>query len=90
MDLLLGNADGTVSYYEGYRFGFTAITAQPAGQCAVQWHSAAYLSYQVLAGPSAGSITNLVATNLPSGGRITCWTNARLAEQRFYRLRIAP
>jgi hypothetical protein len=90
MDLLLGNADGTVSYYEGYRFGFTAIAAQPAGQCALQWQSAAYLSYRVLAGASANSITNLIATNLPSAGKTTCWTNASLAEQRFYRLQIAP
>ena len=31
MDLLVGNADGTISYYEGYRFAFTAISAQPSG-----------------------------------------------------------
>jgi hypothetical protein len=90
MDLLLGNATGTVSYYEGYRFGFTAVAAQPAGQCALEWHSAAYLSYQVLAGPSPDSITNLVAANLPSGGINTCWTNAVGAGPQFYRLRIAP
>jgi hypothetical protein len=90
MDLLLGNADGTVSRYEGYRFGFTAIAAPAAGQYILQWHSAAYLSYRVLAGASANSITNLIATNLPSGGKTTCWTNSSLAEQRFYRLQITP
>jgi hypothetical protein len=90
MDLLLGNADGTISYYEGYRFGFTAIAAQRGGQCALEWHSAAYLGYDVLAGSSLGSITNVVATNLPSGGNITCWTNPSSADLRFFRLRVAP
>jgi len=90
MDLLLGNLDGTISYYEGYRFGFTAIAAQPGGACALQWQSAASLSYQVLDGPSVASITNLVAANLPSGGKTTCWTNPSPAERRFYRLQIAP
>ncbi|MCX6928903.1 MAG: VCBS repeat-containing protein [Verrucomicrobia bacterium] len=90
MDLLLGNADGTVSFYEGYRFCFTTIAPQPAGERALQWKSADYLSYRVLAGPSAESITNLVATNLPSGGKTTSWTNSSSADREFYRLQIAP
>jgi len=90
MDLLVGNLDGTISYYEGYVFGFTAIAAQPATQCALQWRSAAYLSYRVLAGASADSITNLAATNLPSGGKTTCWTDSSLAAHSFYRLQIGP
>ncbi len=90
MDLLLGNLDGTISYYEGYRFRFTAVAAQPAGACALEWQSAAYLNYRVLAGPSTSAITNLVATNLPSGGKTTCWTNSTQADRGFYRLQIAP
>ncbi len=90
MDLLLGNLGGTISYFEGYRFRFTAIAAQPAGECALQWQSAAYLNYQLLAGSSVAAITNLVATNLPSGGKLTHWTNSSPAERRFYRLQIAP
>ena len=90
MDLLLGNADGTVSYYEGYRFAFTARTALGGGQYAWQWNSAPYLSYHVLAGPALDSVTSIVATNLPSGGATTRWTNAPSASQGFYRLQIAP
>ena len=89
IDLLLGNADGTVSYYEGYRFAFTAMTAQPSGQQVLQWNSAPFLSYHVLAGPAiVGSITNCVATNLPSGGNTTCWTNSCGDPQQFYRVQI--
>jgi hypothetical protein len=90
MDLLLGNADGTITYYEGYRFGVKAAAAPASAQCALQWQSADYLNYQVLAGSSIGSITNIVASNLHSGGRTTCWTNSSLADYEFYRLQIAP
>jgi hypothetical protein len=90
MDLLLGNADGMISYYEGYRFGFTAIATQPARQCALQWHSAPYLNYHVLGGPFLNAITNCLATNIPSGGKSTCWTNPSSESQQFYRLQIAP
>jgi hypothetical protein len=90
MDLLVGNLDGTISYFEGYRFGFTAITGRSSGPCVMQWNSASYLNYHVLAGSAIGSITNLVATNLPSGGKTTCYTNAGLPGQQFYRLQVAP
>jgi hypothetical protein len=89
IDLLLGNAAGTVSYYEGYRFAFTAMTAQPASQRVLQWNSAPYLSYHVLAGPAVASITNRVASSLPSGGKTTGWTNTGGEAQQFYRLQIA-
>jgi hypothetical protein len=90
MDLLLGNADGTITYYAGYRFAFTALAPQASGQCALQWRSAPYLSYQVLVGASPSAITNLAATNVPSAGEITCWTNAGTPNSRFYRLQVAP
>jgi hypothetical protein len=90
MDLLLGNLDGTISFFEGYEFAFTEIAALPAGQCALGWNSAANLSYHLFAGPAAGSITNLVATNVPSGGKTTCYTNSGSPGQQFYRLQIAP
>lgn len=89
IDLLLGNVDGTVTYYEGYRFVATAMTAQPSGEQVLQWNSAAFLSYHVLAGPAIATITNGVATNLPSGGKTTCWTNSCGDAQQFYRLQIA-
>ena len=90
MDLMVGNLDGTISYFEGYRFVFTAITDRASGPCALRWNSAAYLSYHLLAGPSVGSITNLVVTNVPSGGKTTCYTNSGSPGQQFYRVRVAP
>jgi hypothetical protein len=90
MDLLVGNADGTVSYFEGYRFAFTTVSEGLSGQCALQWNSAPYVSYRLLSGPSPDSITNLAATGLPSGGKITCYTNSASPGQQFYRLQVAP
>ena len=86
---MIGNLNGTVSYYEGYRFGFTQIAAPAPGQHVCEWNSAPYLKYQVLAGTSVRSITNPVATNLASGGTITRWTNSATGGQQFYRLQIA-
>jgi len=90
MDLLVGNLDGTISYFEGYRFAFTAVTGRSSGACSMQWNSASSLNYNVLAGSTVGSITNLVATNVPSGGKTTCYTNAGSPGQQFYRLQVAP
>jgi hypothetical protein len=90
MDLLLGNADGTLSYFEGYRFALTTVNAKCFGPCILEWNSAPYLNYQLLSGASPGSITNLAATGVPSGGKTTCYTNSGSATQQFYRLQIAP
>jgi WD40 repeat protein len=89
IDLLLGNADGTVYYYQGYRFRIRGPFPQAGNLIALQWDSAPYLSYNVLAGASVTSITNLAATNLPSGGITTAWTNSAAEAQQFYRLQIA-
>jgi hypothetical protein len=90
MDLLVGNADGTISYFEGYRFAFTTVSNRPSGPCTLQWNSTPYLSYHLLSGPSLGSITNLVATSVPSGGKTTRYTNSGSPDQQFYRLQVAP
>jgi hypothetical protein len=90
LDLLVGNLNGTISCYEGYRFALTTIELPAVGQCALQWNSAPQLNYHVWAGPTVTSITNLVATSLPSGGKFTCWTNAVSEPQQFYRLQVAP
>ena len=90
MDLLVGNADGTISYFEGYRFAFTAVGNRPSGPCTLQWNSSSYLSYHLLSGPSPGSITNAVAMNVPSEGKTTCYTNSGSPGQQFYRLQVAP
>ena len=89
IDLLIGNLVGTVSYYEGYPFGFTQMDVVLPGQHVCEWNSAPYLAYHVLAGDSAGGITNLAATNLTSEGTTTRWTNSTAGGQQFYRLQIA-
>jgi hypothetical protein len=89
IDLLIGNLNGTVSYYEGYRFGFTQMTALSPGQHVCEWNSASNLTYQVLGGDSLSSITNPVVTNVASGGTTTRWTNSITGGQQFYRLQIA-
>ena len=89
-DLLLGNADGTVTYYEGYRFAFTVISVPSADRCALQWNSATNLNYHVFAGTSPALLTNLAGSNLPSAGKTTCWTSSPSVGPSFYRLRVAP
>jgi hypothetical protein len=90
MDLLLGNADGTISYFEGYRFAFTGLSPEPTGGLVLQWSSAPFLKYHLLAGAAPDTLTRLIATNLPSGGKTTAWTNRPQASQEFYQLRLAP
>jgi hypothetical protein len=89
VDLLVGNLNGTVYYYEGYCFRIRGLLPQPGGQLALQWDSAPSLSYDVLSGSSVSAITNLAATKFPSGGKTTAWTNSADGSQEFYRLRIA-
>ena len=90
IDLLVGNYNGTVSFYEGYQFACTALVPAPVGRQAIAWRSAPYLSYSVWAGSSPGALTNRVAANVPSGGDSTAWTNNAAGAQQFYRLQIAP
>jgi len=90
IDILLGNANGTLTYYEGYRFAFKSVSPPSAGRCAVQWNSAPYLKYHVFAGTSPGLLTSLVASNIPSAGKTTCWTSPPSGGSQFYRLQVAP
>ena len=89
VDLLLGNVDGTVSLFEGYRFALKGLAPGLAGQMVLQWNSADYLKYQVLAGSSVTDVRS-VAAALPSNGRMTRWTNGIQANQQFYRVQIVP
>jgi hypothetical protein len=88
-DLLLGNANGTVYYYEGYRFAFTQIASQTDGKLLLKWNSAPFLKYHVLANGSPNNLQFRAATNLPSGGTTTTWTNAFEGNQQYYQIRIA-
>jgi hypothetical protein len=89
LDIVLGNANGTVNYYGGYRFAFSSPLSCASGQIALQWNSASYLKYNLLAGPSVTNILNVVATNFPSGGSTTWWTNCAPSSPQFYRVRVA-
>jgi hypothetical protein len=75
MDIVLGNLDGTVVRFEGYRLEFQRCEKLPPGDLALRWSSAPYLRYHVLGGVSPESALNMLVTNLPSGGASTCWTN---------------
>jgi hypothetical protein len=89
MDLILGNTSGAVYYYEGYRFALTGIAPQPDGQIVLQWNSAPYLSYNVLTSGCPTNCQILAATNLPSGGNSTAWTNQMQDGPQFFRVQIA-
>jgi len=89
IDLLVGNANGTVTLYAGYWFVFTSLGAQSPGRQVLQWNSAPFLGYHVLAGPSVTAITNCIASNVPSAGNTTGWMNLSAEAQQFYRLQIA-
>ena len=89
MDLLLGNANGTLHYYEGYQFAFTRVAPQPGGRLLLEWSSAPYLRYHLLADDHSSDLQHQIATNLPSGGMTTTWTNLVQESQQYYHVRIA-
>ena len=86
-DLLMGNWDGYIYAYESYRF---LMTVQTGDRCRLGWTSAPFLRYNLLAGSSADCVADLVATNLPSGGVRSWWTNDLAGAQRFFRVQLAP
>jgi hypothetical protein len=89
MDLILGSVYGTVSYYEGYHFR-TRLTPQTNNTIVLQWDSAPFLKYNVLAYDCPDGIPCPAVTNLPSGGKTTTWTNQMQGGQQFFRVQIAP
>ncbi len=89
IDLVLGNLNGTVYLYQGYRFQIRRAIALPANQVALEWDSAPFLTYNILCGPSLPALATPAATNLPSAGNTTAWTNPATAGCQFYRLQIA-
>lgn len=89
VDLLVGDASGPVVCFEGYIFAFNQVTAGLDGQCMLHWNSADFLRYNLLAGSSFDCLCDVVATNLPSGGKTTTWTNTATEGQRFFKALIA-
>lgn len=86
-DLFLGNADGTICWFESYRFAITKLSRSANGNVVVQWHSSPYLTYSIITGPSAASCKDVIASGVPSGGTVTSWTNFFIRNQQFFRVR---
>lgn len=89
-DLLLGNAYGTVYCYEGYRLSITRVAPHPGNSVVLEWDSAPYLKYHVLASACPTGFQSFAVTSLPSGGKSTSWTNQMQSGQQFFRVQVAP
>lgn len=90
LDLLLGNADGTLFLYEGYPFAIRELATQLDGQVTLRWNSAPFLNYHVLTGTQPDEVLTCVVSNLPSGGKLTSWTNGTISPIAFFRVQLAP
>ncbi len=90
VDLVLGNADGTIFCYEGYCFAFSRLALEPNGLATLEWTSAPFLNYTVLAGSAPEQTTNIAVSGLPSAGKTTTWTHTPSAGHEFFRVRVAP
>ena len=88
-DLILGNTDGGVYYYEGYKLQVNSITPQPGNKIALQWNSSPNLRYNVLASGYPSNLQDRVVTNLPSGGNSTTWTSDLQDGAQFFRVQIS-
>jgi hypothetical protein len=89
-DLLIGNYSGTVNFYPGYRLAFASPLQFTDDAISFQWHSAPYLRYDLLSGPSPNTITNVVTSDIPSGGNLTAGTCPANGKACFFQIRVAP
>lgn len=89
LDLLIGDAAGGVLLYEGYQFAVTSLVVDPGQPVSVQWNSAEFLQYDLLAGHTPDAIGTVIAAGVSSGGSTTTWTHGPPAARQFYRVRLA-
>lgn len=89
-DILMGNADGTLTWYAGYRFSIRRIFPSGQGQMTLEWDSADNLNYTISAGSQPANPSQVVASKVASGGLTTSWTHTPTAPSQFYRVSIAP
>ncbi|MCX8108491.1 MAG: VCBS repeat-containing protein, partial [Verrucomicrobiae bacterium] len=87
-DLLIGNTDGTLCLFQGYRFAITSFTWSSDGTIVIQWNSAPKVKYSILTGPTPSSCKDPVASAIPSGGTTTSWQNRFLSRQQFFQIRM--
>ena len=90
LDVLVGNSDGQVLVYQGYRFAIVSVTAASPDEMVLLWSSAPFLNYQVLAGTSPQAIDIPLAPQLASQGLMTSWTSSPDGNSRFFRVRVVP
>jgi hypothetical protein len=88
LDLLIGADDGYVFYYEGYPFAVCSIQKAGKYEIIIEWNSAAYLTYDLLAGETLDSLFP-IAARLPSSGDMTMWSDIPSSNIQFYRVRLA-
>lgn len=88
-DLLIGNWDGYIYLYEGYRFVMSCRVLQPENACVLEWNSAPFLKYNLLSGLTPENVTEVALANLASTGKRTCWTNPASDTSRFFRIQLA-
>jgi hypothetical protein len=89
-DLLVGDFLGCIYYHQAYRFELTGVAAAPGKPVELQWRSTPYLTYRIWSGASPDALTQVVATNLPSEGEFTGWTNAVAGTNGFFSVEVAP
>lgn len=86
-DLLLGNTDGTVLWFECYEFAVTSFGRSGDGRLTIRWNSAPSLKYSILTGPSVTTCKDVIASGIASGGKTTSWTGLFITRQQYFRLR---
>jgi hypothetical protein len=89
-DVLIGNGDGTILFYQGYCFRLAPPARLAADEGILEWTSALYLRYHVLGGPSPEVLRTIVGSNVLSAGEVTRWTNRWAGERQFFRIQVAP
>jgi hypothetical protein len=89
MDLLIGDDEGYIFYYEAYEFKINSITLSAPAQVILTWNSAPYLEYDALVNNVSNENGNPSASKLPSGGKSTSWTYDVQEDTAFFRMMIA-
>jgi len=86
-DLLLGNLNGTVTFFEGYPFRLDRID-RIGNEVSLVWQSAPFLRYRVLAGPTPDALTNIIGSQVISEGKATHWRTVESGSSLYYRVQV--
>ena len=83
VDLLIGDDEGYVFFFESYRFRLTGITRNAEGETTIRWESADHLAYTILRG-SSPDLMIAVAFGVVAEGDATSWSDPVAGGARFY------